>query len=122
MSKNMRLLLALAQRDWSQRDLADHAHVSVATINKLCNEHHVPTLRTAYKLSQALDRSFMALGWDIACPEQESGSERVERGEEDSHEDYTGPPMGGVGKITYKPDNDKLPYLEQPQGDSDEQG
>ena len=106
MSKNMRLLLALAQRDWSQRDLAKKAGVSQATINKLCNEHHVPTLRTAYKLSQALDRTNVELGWDI--------------GGEDSHEDYTGPPMGGVGKITYKPDNDKLPYLEQPQGDSDE--
>ena len=65
MSKNMRLLLALAQRDWSQRDLAMSSGVSQATINKLCNDHHVPTLRTAYKLSMALDRRFAELGWDL---------------------------------------------------------
>ena len=73
MSKNMRLLLALAQRDWSQRDLAKEAGVSQATINKLCNDHHVPTLRTAYKLSQALDRTFLELGWDLGEEDYNEG-------------------------------------------------
>ncbi len=74
MSKNMRLLLALAQRDWSQRDLAKEAGVSQATINKLCNDHHVPTLRTAYKLSEALRKPFHELGWNLG-EEQPEGED-----------------------------------------------
>jgi len=45
-----------AQRDWSQRDLADRLSVSRQTINAIETEKYDPSLPLAFKIARLLER------------------------------------------------------------------
>jgi putative transcriptional regulator len=65
MAKNLRIKAARAEKDMSQKDLANAAGVTRQTINAIEMGDYNPSIRLCIAICRALDRTLDDLFWEV---------------------------------------------------------
>ncbi len=71
MPKNLEMKAARAQRDWSQKELADAVGVSRQTINAIEKGEYNPTIKLCRAICRALGKTLDDLFWEEDNNEEE---------------------------------------------------
>lgn len=71
MAKNLEMKAARAQRDWSQKELADAVGVSRQTINAIEKGEYNPTIKLCRAICRALGKTLDDLFWEDDNNEEE---------------------------------------------------
>ncbi len=71
MPKNLEMKAARAQRDWSQKELADAVDVSRQTINAIEKGEYNPTIKLCRAICRALGKTLDDLFWEEDNNEEE---------------------------------------------------
>ncbi len=71
MPKNLEMKAARAQRDWSQKELADAVGVSRQTINAIEKGEYNPTIKLCRAICRALGKTLDDLFWEDDNNEEE---------------------------------------------------
>lgn len=70
MPRNIAIKVARAQKDITQKDLAEAVGVSRQTINAIEQGEYNPTIKLCLKICYALDKKLDDLFWEENCDEK----------------------------------------------------
>ena len=71
MAKNLSIKAARAQKDMTQKDLAQAVGVSRQTINAIEQGEYNPTIKLCRAICRALEKTLDELFWEDDCNEKE---------------------------------------------------